>query len=77
MRTDSKNPLHDATEAALPSPGDRLSMTEAAREAGCSVRYLQKLAKAGRGPSRMKWAGRVWYSRKALAMYFDQLERQP
>ena len=77
MRTDA-NTLGRAVaglnEAAFPAH-DRVTQTEAAQIARCSVRYLQKLAKDGRGPARFRWAGRVWYSRAGLQSFFARLER--
>lgn len=77
MRTANNKTISDAVEQALPALGDRLTLTEAAQAANCSARYLQKMAKVGKGPPRLKWAGRVYYSRSALVEFFGALETRP
>lgn len=70
MRSDDEGIFDGAISSAL-ALGDRISQKEAAAELGCSVRYLQLLHKQGKGPPRIEWAGRVWYSRAALKSYIE------
>jgi hypothetical protein len=63
--------LADVTANAIEGLGDRMTKQAACRYLGCCARTLERSFQI----PKLRWKGRVWYSRAALDQFIAARER--